>query len=549
MARSATRIFFATPELFSLLSTHLLKPDLAQCSLVCKEWSRQFQPLLWTDLNFNKRFIERLNATPSPTTTALLKNRGHIRKVEFQYLNQPQLQLLFQGHPDQLGDSVEEPGTLCTNLTRIDIKDLGSDNLDLISEPLVKLLRHNTRLTYLHVPCDIFEIDGVAEALSKLRHLQHLSIDALYEPIFPEPLVFLRSCLVLPELTELIIDVEMRWYNGDKAITIQELEATITEAAATRFSQSTNAKRIKSMQFPSAYGSRNPLPLLLLRSDLLDLETCVIPRSELDADSREIEQVVRERCPNLKHLRHLGEPAEWDDPITCAFIRGCSGLWSFTSNSLTGSANGEPLPFLSELVSRHHATLEVLDITPCWVSSRDLQDVLSRCTQLKRFCVVANVSGNIPRINYRDISRNDWVCTELEELGLRLDRSRPERRASAEQGEEGEGLDDATKHVFQQIGRLKKLTKLAVSLDTRCEANATEADDALNPTLPKDWLVELAGLKYLKCLDLQGDFCLAIGQAEREFMDEHFPLLSTIIINRHPSLFRTEPQWKWRLKK
>ncbi|KAF9570098.1 hypothetical protein EC968_002268 [Mortierella alpina] len=495
--------------------------------------------------------------------TALIRNLGHIRNVVSACLDQSQLQLLVQGLPNQLGDPIIEPGTLSTNLTRMDL-DVDFCNLDLISKPLVKLLHHNTRLTYLHVCCDIFEIDGVAEALSQLRHLQHLSIEANYVPIFPEPLVFLRSCLVLPELTELIIDIEMRWYNGDEAITIQEFAATISEATATRFSQNTKAKKIKSLHLPTVEDeSRNPLPLLLLRSELLDLETCVIPRFGVAADLREIEQVVRERCLNLKQIECPSSLREGEGPAIRAFIRGCSGLQTFTAISFEDYYDNEPLLILSELVRRHHATLEVFDIySPQCASSRDLQEVLSRCRQLKRFWLHTN-RFSVSSISYRDMSMSDWVCTELRELRLELDRSRPEidEFNELEEGdeEEEEGLDDphacldscscAPKRAFRNIGRLHRLEVLIIGIDTSYRARATEADYAWDLTLSKGWLGELAGLRNLKRLHLRADFWRAMGQAEVEFMYEHWPLLSEIAIWCHPSLFRIDPHWQWLLDK
>ncbi|KAF9279216.1 hypothetical protein BGZ68_008060 [Mortierella alpina] len=303
---------------------------------MCKDWSRQVQPRLWKDLIINSHFIELLNMAPSPTATALARNLGHIREVNFHRANQHQLRLLVEGLPEQLGGIVNEPSTVCTNLTRIDLHVVDFQLIDLMSKPLLTLLDYNPRLTYLNVFIDIFKIDGVTTALSKLRHLQHLTVQSDDQTMdIPEPLLFLRSCLALPELTELhfVDEAEMHWDDGDETTIRRELEAIINEAAITRSSRGTNAKKIKQFTFPSNRGGRwNPLPLPLLKSNMLDLSTFHIPWFGPAANIQEIEQVIREHCPNVKHLVYPSHARDnWDGHSARAVIRGCSGLQSFTS--------------------------------------------------------------------------------------------------------------------------------------------------------------------------------------------------------------------------
>src|SRR4051812_27020179 len=85
MHGSAAHALFANPELVVLLSTHLPKSDLTQCTLVCKEWSRQLQPKLWANVELNLRFFTLMRAKPSPTATAFTRNLGHIREVSLPY--------------------------------------------------------------------------------------------------------------------------------------------------------------------------------------------------------------------------------------------------------------------------------------------------------------------------------------------------------------------------------------------------------------------------------------------------------------------------------
>ncbi|KAF9942630.1 hypothetical protein BGZ70_006115, partial [Mortierella alpina] len=198
-------------------------------------------------------------------------------------------------------------------------------------------------------------IEGFPAALSKLQHLQHLTVHSHTNPDnVAKPLLFLQSCLVLPELTELHFKdlTGMRWDDGDEFTVRRELEAVIHEATVVRFSRSSNAKKIKQLTFPfNSHECTNPLPLLLFKSNLLDLKRVQIPVFGPDASIQEIEGVVRENCSGLKHLE----------------------------GSDLGEAEDGPLGILSELASRHHTTLETIDIECQLVLSHQLQEVLSSC--------------------------------------------------------------------------------------------------------------------------------------------------------------------------
>ncbi|KAF9945760.1 hypothetical protein BGZ72_000993 [Mortierella alpina] len=538
MPESAAHTFFAIPELVLLLAKNVDVPDLLQCSLVCKDWSRQFQPILWTEFDFNIETIKLLNTDPSPTREALTKNLGHIRKLDFTCVDHLQLQLLIQGLPDQLGDTIKESGTLCTNLTEIEVFELDMDHSDLISRPLVTLLDHNPRLTCLDVSCDIFTIDGVPAAVSKLWQLQHLIIRSLSTlPGVQNPLEILQSCLALPELIELYFDmVEMRWDYGDETTVRRELEAVINEATIARFTRNSDAEKINLLTLPCNIAGRwNPLPLLLLKSNLLDLERCEIPWFG----------------PAYQHNDDRNGQA------TRAFIRGCSGLQSFYAMHFHDGLDSEPMLIISELVSRHHSTLEVFRITSAeHVYSHDLQEVLSRCRELEQFWASGKDHASMCSIAFRDISKSDWVCTELKELHITLNRCRRERDTSGDLGEE-EKQDDpyvwltanTTKRAYQQIGRLEKLETLVIDIDRSYRSRATENDYRWDLTLWKGWLGEWAGLKNLKSLELKADFWSNMRQFEVEFMHEHWLLLNELSFSCDVSQLHTEPHWQWLLEK
>ncbi|KAF9951597.1 hypothetical protein BGZ70_000923 [Mortierella alpina] len=559
MSESAAHTFFAIPELLCLLSTYVETHDLTQCILVCRDWSRQFQPRLWVDFDIDDCFINQLKTVPS-TMALLTKHLGQIRAVNFWLADDTRLQLLIQGLPLQLNEPSTDPGTLCTNLQCLILQQFDETRLPLISMPLVTLLGHNPCLTRLEMSCVFFEIDGAPAALAQLSHLQHLYIFSYNSRrTITNPVLLLQSCLALPELTELrFVNMETCWDDGYQSTNMHEVEAVINRASNARIAQGPAVKRIKTLQLPShRQGHRNPLPLLFLKSSLLDLETCEIPWFRPDADLEEIEQVVREHCPNLKHLTcpfffGLAELAE----AMRAFIRGCSGLQSFSSEGFNDGYDLAPMLILSELVARHHTTLETLELPNAFeVRSRDLQEVLSCCKQLKRFWVICNQENHmLSGLAFQDISRSDWVCTELRELGIALNRCRCKRNISGELEEE-EKQDDprvwlaasATKRAYQQIGRLEKLEVLAIDTARGLGTMAKAKDYLWDLTLSKGWLGEMAGLKNLRRLELRADFLSMMGQAEVEFMYDYWPELREISFPCKIEHIHAEPHWQWLL--
>ncbi|KAF9290534.1 hypothetical protein BGZ68_006770 [Mortierella alpina] len=334
------------------------------------------------------------------------------------------------------------------------------------------------------------------------------------------------SCLALPELTKLTFhrDIAMFWDDEDETTVVRKLEGIINKATTSRFSHP-GAKRIKTLQLPcNPTGIRNPLPLLLLKSKLLDLETCEPPWFRRDARTREIQDVVRNHCPNLKHL-HFPQnyDEDQDGQAARAFIRGCSGLKSFTSAYFMDSIGPGPRMILSELLKHHYTTLENFELTdPQQVNSHDLHNVLSQCKQLKRFWV-ANYEeeDSMCGIVVEDISRSDWVCTELIELSLALNRcpSDGDLFGDLEEDEaEGDPYEwltaSTTKRAFQQIGRLNKLEVLRIDIDRSSRTKAKEKDYAWDLTLWSGWLSELAGLRNLRILGLKADFWSCMKQEE-----------------------------------
>ncbi|KAF9945336.1 hypothetical protein BGZ70_003887 [Mortierella alpina] len=396
--------------------------------------------------------------------------------------------------------------------------------------------------------------DPVLAAIYNLKSLQYLAVHSNGLSLITTGSIslLLRACLPLPKLTELRINSRVHSVDiVEDGMDIPDMETIIEEAAVARFSQTPTPGKIKALELPGRpESSANPLAPPLLKSGLLDLESFMVPQFEDDSDPSEVEQLVQESCSNLKHLKCSISTGYLDNSRHVrAFIRGCSGLRSFVAdefcdqdyNTHNDSYNSRFV--ISDLLSHHRETLEVFELKNCdQVVSGDLQKVLSQCRRLKRFHVSAKFpdlrgSGHQdgdPGFEIEDASEGDWVCTELRELWITLDRK-------SIFGED---------RLYQQIGRLEKLEQLTLDINRRRDPQLYHWGDEDCLELGVDMLGELAGLKNLRSLRMSSCFCSEMGRPEVEFMHEHWPQLTEILIlGRKLSNWRTKKHWRWLLSK
>ncbi|KAG9324323.1 hypothetical protein KVV02_006569 [Mortierella alpina] len=551
MLNSAAHGVFGILELVLLVSEHLDPLDLAQCIQVCKAWSRQFEPVLWTNVCLKEHHVELLgNTRPSPLKIALLRNLPRIRTIRTSDANVALVQVL-------INRSSTDPSTLCTNLKRLEIEDISVAHRIAPWPLLEALLDLNPRLTHLKLPFQAVITYGVLPAVSKLDHLQQLSVYSTQQCTrLREMLMFLQACLPLPNLTELLMDLDLACVNnGD--VTDTDLRIMVQEAERARFSRDPTATKIKSLRLPSCRNLMwNPLPLILLKSKLLDLESCEIPWFDADEVLEEVEDVVRRHCPNLKYLYcpSFGNEEEEDGEIVWTFVLACSGIRSFVSHRFSDQGpRSRPRDIISTLVSKHFSTLEDFELTECvQVNSYDQQTILSQCRRLKQFWVLSSYStGNYIGIDPTDILEKNWVCVELTKLGLTLNRF--SRCSSAFAGNKEDSahqlLAIAAKNVYTQIGRLTKLEILVLDIEKSVKTKARKGDYAWDLTLSRGWLGELAGLKSLKTLRLQADLWSGMGQAEMEFIHEQWPLLREVGLRGKSLQMSAQSTWFWLLNK
>ncbi|KAF9980329.1 hypothetical protein BGZ75_008564, partial [Mortierella antarctica] len=249
------------------------------------------------------------------------------------------------------------------------------------------------------------------------------------------------------------------------------LETIIKEAAIARFSQTPTPSKIKSLHLPALpERDENPMALPLLKSGLLDLESCTVFSFTESLESGAIEEIVREYCPNLKHLRCPPSYDPCDGVNAHTFIRGCLCLQGFTSSNFrerrydADNDSFESQYIISSLVSHHCDSLEDFELEHCiHVYSSDLQAILSRCKHLKRFYVTVHHLDGDAGLDFEDVLNGNWVCSELKELRIAT-------------GRYSSMYMYAMTRFFQHIGRLKKLEHLAFDVNRRRPRRAVNSD-------------------------------------------------------------------------
>ncbi|KAF9966169.1 hypothetical protein BGZ70_003085, partial [Mortierella alpina] len=534
-AKSTAYSVFATPQLLLLISAYLDPVDLADCNAVCKAWRRWFEPILWTNVCLDNGCRETLS---DELKGSLTRNLPHIRTLKSFYASLALLQVLTHGS-----------ATPCPNLKRLEFDLVHYEQLDLTLKLMPTLLNRNRQLTHLAIPFEFIgfaqeDQDAVLTAISKLENLQRLKVDSLEEWEYDGSMpLLLQACLPLPKLTELFLDTNWQFNQfGDYTV---DLETLIKDASKARFAHNPAATKVKSLRMPiNRSGKSDPIPLLLLKSNVMDLESCQIPWFADNTDSAEIEQVVRKHCPKLKHLTCPSFKYRHEyDRSSSAFLQGCSGIKSFSSELYCDT------DITSTLVSLHHNTLEVFEAKEGdYVSSNDLQAVLSQCKKLKRFWVMEPYSHKSTiSITFADIAGGEWACTGLTELGLTLNRCPKDGNpwSDDESGSDDEESEDPVKakamaaeakRVYAQIGRMEKLEVLELDIDVSRDTGAKEGDYAWDLTLYKDkgWLRQLAGLKNLKRLSLKADFWSQMRKREMKFILENWPSLTEIHLEGAP---------------
>ncbi|KAG0197313.1 hypothetical protein BGX28_009179, partial [Mortierella sp. GBA30] len=594
MEPNAAHKVIRIPELAALIAQYLNPHQIAQCQNVCRRWSRHFLPFLW--VNFHAG-----NNVPDDRT-ALKRNLHLIRSIDISDNVDAFLKILTQSTSRPY--SVEAQRTpQCTNLKRIKTSSRGIVNYP-TSPFLAALLLQNLSLTHVDIPLDILEapqliaprgrvlLSHIFNSISSLQRLQHLTVRAGVLDEFTIVQLF-KSCLPLPQLSELYCEFEMIADDDDETDEeddeddidarpgwlISELNIVLEAAKAARASAGHDGTvtKIKALKLPEdRCGWSQPFLFPLLRSGLLDLEACEIPRIT-EQHRASVEDIVQKNCPNLKHLKCPPYPQFYDNAAACDFLRGCSGLQTFKGGAYTVN-NPDPQSqsswdlMITTLIQQHADTLKEFELLGCErISSTSQLMVLSQCKNLKRFWIepdpsIEDSSTSIPFLN---IAAKEWVCRGLKELCITLHRQVFSSRtivamygeanltgfndylswpasnfyADMEWSDDKDEyeVEDGMRHmrhriraytartaarVYAQIGQLIELEVLELGADEN-DGTTSTGKFLWDLTLSRGGLVVLDGLKKLRRFHMRTDFWSMMGQAEIGFIHAEWPLLDS----------------------
>ncbi|KAG0023157.1 hypothetical protein BGZ80_010217 [Entomortierella chlamydospora] len=448
---------------------------------------------------------------------------------------------------------------------------------------LLQILNNSRWLTHLELPASILIWDLTrAQQLSDvitsdLPHLEQLSFIGSQTPLVLEHVMpVLRASFRHPQLKGIEYDCKIVWSGDFKEIDETELESQLNSLLGTRNRVDEGSQvtaimpRLRSLILPYCAKGYPPSFLInLFSSHVPNLERVGAFSIRRDQDiSSELESAIASGCPKLQHiLSPTYNFLMYEITSIRAMYRACSnnglGLKSFYARMFSNEDNFENGQNLIETFVEHDSeTLEVFDIPYSYaVKSKNLQSILSSCKNLKRYCGYNDKDGQVA-FAFKDIVSKEWVCHDLKELCIQLNRRDREFDHDIEEDDERfkdgiysptpqefEEMEKMAKDVYSQIGRLSKLEGLAICCDEDDSWDDIGEAFKHDLTLEKGWLKELAGLKELKHFQMMTDFWSCMGQTEVEFMHEHWPSLERITFGYGWSCSADhiweKPHWQW----
>ncbi|KAF9430482.1 hypothetical protein BGZ76_000819 [Entomortierella beljakovae] len=441
------------------------------------------------------------------------------------------------------------------------------DMFDTPHNAVMRFLNHCPNLTVLELPVMAI-LEPLLQSLNSqdtffgsIPQLERLSLTGRYFPPECTPRLF-KSCFQFPQLKDLSFHFEIchdQYKKGPK-ISDTEFNSVLEFLANTTSSSPTKITSLKLPVYEEGYPSA--FLVTLIKQYIPNLEQFEVPRVDDNDPDIDLTDDLSGSLTKLQHLECSLFAKDADDETTAiAFIKasgGGVGIKSFKSlyfddkDYLLDNRN-----VMSTLVSTHHKTLEEIELLYCEVlCSIDIKNIFTTCRKLKRYWVEP-FNGAEVAIDFNDAAEGEWVCHDLKELYLTLNRS-GENIISRYEEDDNNASDsiksakNVAKKVYAQIGRLTKLETLKLACDKSWGAEAVEKDYEYDFTLRRGHLAELAGLVELRHLHMATDFWYMMDQDDVEFIHANWPRLEKITFRSEGYYPPQEPfeegQWQW-LKK
>ncbi|CAO3566673.1 unnamed protein product [Mortierella alpina] len=453
---------FVNQELAAIVASYMTLADIACAIVICKEWSRQFQPFLWTS------YSSKCSRLP---VSILARNLHHIRTIEldgrdFRYIRKriiihdkafdEILKALACGEldpekPSHLLDAAKqwitnlecsshnvaypqvetrtssdlnavesrhssditsvsvsqqsaERGVINLKHCNIAFHGLGSEQERLSWCYFQELLRNNSNtLTHLQVKTygtSNFISPQLIPAISLMHRLQHLTISTRTqkETWF---MSLLQACLPLPRLSELYCNFSV---DSDGHSLRGSTGDDLTDPT----------EKMKAM-LEKAIAARTSDK----GSTVVKINAFAFPGPNEDIVLRIVLPLLRSELVAIDTLK---APVVRDDRAS-SFVRGMTGLKSVRDDGSRSGRDFSAAMIAQDLVRHQGDTLEYLPILEGMRFSHIPQrTLLTSCKKLKRFWLDIRFRGNDVRLRFEDIIGYEWSCLGLRELGLSLDR-------------------------------------------------------------------------------------------------------------------------------
>ncbi|KAF9543001.1 hypothetical protein EC957_001360 [Mortierella hygrophila] len=477
--------------LFNKITSHLSPTDFPHCSLVNRYWNLLFRPLVWHTLAFS----EDLHSEEPfhKNHRAILNQLGFfIRKL---HSHDCRSLVFFNGPQSRCRDLVELEFTAC----------LAHES----TTHAVQLIRDNLQLERLTIQGD-FTLTRNSEAPQNLfsallqhpalTHLQLGNVDTTIDYLFVRALLAhlpltLQSLVVSwTSITNLDLD-QVNASDPSWPIAYPRLRYL---AIDTKFMDQTH----EYLLFPLLRRCPELMELSITHMDEWTTSSSSLP----SRPSHSLAVLIRNHCPNVRRLS----------------VNRCQESESLAVN----------------LIGMESFQIELCFFRGTNVQSTDIQLLLTSCPLLTKFVIRPDkirydINGVLPQdcsgLKLTEMTRSNWVCLGLEQLGLRIldDRSVDESTTAKEQNQ----ATVMMRRALAQIGDLALLQQLGLEWTpvTRTDPRTTQ--------VPKDFvemdfsllcgLNLLSGLKQLRKLQVLVSG-LAMGQAEMEWIVDNWPKLNVI---------------------
>ncbi|KAG0240428.1 hypothetical protein B0O80DRAFT_495904 [Mortierella sp. GBAus27b] len=512
------------PHVIERIGLYLERKDQAACSLVSKAFRKDFGRLLWRDLAF-QRIAPLSETNTDPDREKALVNNSHSTRR------------LFVDTQCRMGviSTLSESCTLLKDLNVFVSKKHEADMEETLVYPIIDIISRNKQLrtcSIIHyADLSTHTLGKLAGALSGSQCLTDLVI---VSRVCTPPIGWLKCLLQNLPVTLKSLSLQLkkpRENGGSQMFPVQNWPES--------YPYLEHAKLAVEMS------EREEHAFFQFLKRCPSLNSCTVPQmTTIQAITDFVTTLGSNRFPfTLTHL-DCSKWTEMSDRQWAHLLWALKGsIQSFVSgvNFKVGPARS----FVKDMIKEWSQTLESLNIhQPHGISSSDLQLILTSFPKLKSLNCICywllmtdqpreDQDGSLPglkaMISDAEGAQNndivaDWTCLEMEDLKLTFSDARTISEDEEVVTKERQWTEQGIKRVYQQIGRLTKLTHLTIGW---CSRKVFSGDVNLDMSL-QSGLEHMSELKSLVMLDVNYIPRINIGKPEAQWILANWPTLRRI---------------------